>query len=70
MSEALMGAVMSELLIPGAVSPHYAGQMRPRRTSPFNPSHEVILLDSITVNRRVALLEHLWRAAVFGNDET
>lgn len=61
---------MSEVLVPGAVDPHYARQMRRWQSAPFNPSHEVVLLDSITVNRRVALLEHLWRAAVFGNDET
>lgn len=61
---------MSEVLIPGTVDPHYARQMRRWQSSSFNPSHEVVLLDSITVNRRVALLEHLWRAAVFGNDET
>lgn len=62
---------MSEVLVPGSVDPYYVRQMQgPWQSSPFNPSHEVILLDSITVNRRVALLEHLWRAAVFGNDET
>lgn len=49
---------MSEVLVPGTVDPHYARQMRRWQSSPFNTSHEVVLL------------EHLWRAAVFGNDET
>lgn len=62
---------MSEVLAPGTVDPlHYAGQIRRWQSPPFTPSHEIVNLDSTTINRRVALLEYLWQAAVFGNDET